>query len=178
LNNSLTSASNQMQQGYGQYGTNYAGVATGLGGAQAQNAAAGANLNAGALQALGNTALLSSLLGQKGSVTSSGGGASSDDGFLGTGVSNSDVSTMASLAAMFSDERMKENIKFVEQTPNGINIYDFDYKPEFKDLAGHGRFRGVMAQEIEKFIPSAVKTMFNGYKAVDYSIVFPEVTYA
>lgn len=175
LNNALTSASNALQTGYGQYGTNIANLATGLGGAQAQNAAAGANLNAGALNMLGNTALLSSLLGQKGSVSNSGGGG----GILGSlGISNSDAGLISSVASIFSDKRMKENIEFVEQTPNGINIYDFDYKPEFKDLAGHGRFRGVMAQEIEKFIPSAVKTMFNGYKAVDYSIVFPEVTYA
>jgi len=178
LNNALASAAGAMQTGYGNNATNTANLATGTGSALASNAAAGANLNAGALQSIGNTALLSGLLNQRGSVSSGGGGGSSDDGFLGTGISNSDISTAATIASFFSDERMKENIEFVEQTPNGINIYDFDYKPEFKDLAGHGRFRGVMAQEIEKFIPSAVKTMFNGYKAVDYSIVFPEVTYA
>lgn len=180
LNNALTSASNQMQTGYGQNGTNVANLATGLGQAQAQNAAAGANLNAGALQSIGNTALLSGLLNQKGSVANSGGGGGGGGGGLlsDLGISNSDLGAVGSIASIFSDKRMKENIEFVEQTPNGINIYDFDYKPEFKNLAGHGRFRGVMAQEIEKFIPSAVKTMFNGYKAVDYSIIFPEVTYA
>jgi len=179
LNNALTSASNQMQTGYGQYGTNTANLATGLGQAQAQNAAAGANLNAGALQSIGNTALLSGLLNQRGSVSGGGSASQGDGGIMDSlGVSSKDLGAVATIASMFSDERMKENIEFVEQTPNGINIYDFDYKPEFKDLAGHGRFRGVMAQEIEKFIPSAVKTMFNGYKAVDYSIVFPEVTYA
>jgi hypothetical protein len=180
LNNALTSASNALQSGYGQYGTNYANLATGLGQAQAQNAAAGANLNAGALQSIGNTALLSSLLGQKGNVTSGGGGGGGggDGGILDSlGVSTKDLGAAATIAQFFSDERMKENIEFIKQMPNGINIYNFDYKPEFKDLAGHGRFIGVMAQEIEKFMPSAVKTMFNGYKAVDYSIVFPEVTY-
>jgi len=183
LNNALNSAANAMQQGYGAYGTNTANLATGTGSALAQNAAAGANLNAGALQAIGNTALLSGLLGQKGNVASSGGGggggSSGGGGLLSDfGISNSDIGAVGTIASFFSDERMKENIEFVEQTPNGINIYDFDYKPEFKDLAGHGRFRGVMAQEIEELIPSAVKTMFNGYKAVDYSIVFPEVNYA
>jgi len=104
--------------------------------------------------------------------------AASSGGGGGGGGLGSTISTIGTLASLFSDIRMKENIEFIGQTPDGINLYDFDYKPEFKDVAGHSRFRGVMAQEIEKFIPSAVKTMFNGYKAVDYSIVFPEVTYA
>ena len=96
LNNALTSAANTMQQGYGTYGTNTANLATGLGGAQAQNAAAGANLNAGALQALGNTALLSGLLNQKGSVS----GRSSGNGGGGGGVL-SDLGKIASIASIF-----------------------------------------------------------------------------
>lgn len=74
LNNALNSAANAMQTGYGQYGTNVANLATGTGSALAQNAAAGANLNAGALQSIGNTALLSGLLNQRQNVASSGGG--------------------------------------------------------------------------------------------------------
>lgn len=71
----------------------------------------------------------------------------------------------------FSDERMKENIKEVGKLDNGIKLYAFEYKPEFKDLAGHGRFFGVMAQEVEKVMPEAVVAMPNGYKAVDYSML-------
>ena len=50
-------------------------------------------------------------------------------------------------------------------------------KPEFKDhpLCGHGRFRGVMAQEVEQIIPEAVTTMDNGYKAVKYDFVEAEM---
>ena len=33
-------------------------------------------------------------------------------------------------------------------------------------------------KEVEKIIPEAVKTMFNGYKAVNYSLVFPKVNHA
>jgi hypothetical protein len=78
----------------------------------------------------------------------------------------------AAIAAL-SDIRTKENIVLIGKTPAGHNLYEFDYKPEFKDklLAGHGRFRGVMAQEIERVIPDAVFMTKDGYKAVDYSKV-------
>ena len=71
----------------------------------------------------------------------------------------------------YSDIRMKENIELIGQLPSGLNVYNFEYKPEFKDLAGHGAFTGVMAQEAEKVIPKAVVTMPNGYKAVNYSLI-------
>lgn len=72
-----------------------------------------------------------------------------------------------------SDIRTKENIEFVGHASNGLPIFDFEYKPEFKDskYAGHGRFRGFMVHDIEKLIPEAVFKTENGYKAVDYSKV-------
>lgn len=75
-------------------------------------------------------------------------------------------------AGMFSDINMKENIKLIGKLGNGLNLYKFDYKPEFKDVAGHGSFIGVMAQEVEKVIPDAVSVANNGYKQVDYSLVY------
>jgi len=72
-----------------------------------------------------------------------------------------------------SDIRAKENIEVVGIAPNGLTVYEFEYKDEFKDhpLAGHGRYRGFMAQEVEEVFPEAVFVMDNGYKAVDYSKV-------
>jgi hypothetical protein len=76
-------------------------------------------------------------------------------------------------ASKVSDIRTKENIQVVGVAPNGLHIYEFEYKPEFKEhpLAGHGRFRGFMAQEVEEVFPEAVFVMDNGYKAVNYSMV-------
>ena len=74
-------------------------------------------------------------------------------------------------AFMLSDIRAKENIKLIDKLPSGLNIYTFEYKREFKDVAGHGKFTGVMAQEAEQIIPEAVVTLSNGYKAVDYSLI-------
>ena len=73
-------------------------------------------------------------------------------------------------AALMSDIRTKENIKAIGWLPNGLPVYEYEYKPEFKDhpLAGHGTHTGVMAQEVEVMYPNAVITLDNGYKAVDY----------
>jgi hypothetical protein len=73
-------------------------------------------------------------------------------------------------AALMSDIRTKENIKHIAWLPNGLPVYTYEYKDEFKDhpLAGHGTHTGVMAQEVEAIYPNAVITLDNGYKAVDY----------
>ena len=81
------------------------------------------------------------------------------------------ISTGASIASLFSDERMKESVKVIGTLKSGLPVYTFEYKPEFKDIAGHGTFVGVMAQEAEKLIPEAVSVHANGYKMVDYSKV-------
>jgi hypothetical protein len=76
-------------------------------------------------------------------------------------------------AAMMSDIRTKENIKQIDFMPNGLPVYEYEYKPEFKDhpQAGHGKFVGVMAQEVEQMYPRAVTTLDNGYKAVNYGLL-------
>jgi TctA family transporter len=71
-----------------------------------------------------------------------------------------------------SDIRTKENITPVGRTKAGHIVYEYEYKPEFKNRKyfGHGRFRGVMAHEVEH-IPGAVFTTEDGYKVVNYSKV-------
>jgi hypothetical protein len=71
----------------------------------------------------------------------------------------------------YSDIRMKENIKQVHWLPNGLPVYTYEYKPEFKDIAGHGVHIGVMAQEVEMVKPEAVITNANGYKMVNYGLL-------
>lgn len=75
------------------------------------------------------------------------------------------------LIPLFSDIRMKENIEKVGQLDSGLNVYSYEYKDEFKDIAGHGQFIGVMAHEVEDIIPEAVLVADNGYKMVDYGKV-------
>ena len=76
----------------------------------------------------------------------------------------------AIMAPAASDIRMKENINRIGTLPNGLPLYQYEYKPEFKNdkYAGHGKFTGVMAQEVEAFMPEAVITRPDGYKMVNY----------
>lgn len=90
---------------------------------------------------------------------------------LGAGALASPTGTFGSIGKMFSDIRMKQNIKSIGVLPNGLNIYEYEYKPEFKEIAGHGIHIGVMAQEVEKLIPDAVIKANNGYKMVNYSML-------
>ena len=74
-------------------------------------------------------------------------------------------------AAIMSDIRTKENITQVYWLPNGLPVYTYEYKPEFKDEAGHGVHIGVMAQEVEQVMPEAVITRADGIKMVDYGVL-------
>jgi hypothetical protein len=72
-------------------------------------------------------------------------------------------------AAILSDIRTKENIKAIGWLPNGLPVYEYEYKPEFKAEAGYGKHIGVMAQEVEQVVPEAIINRADGYKMVDYA---------
>jgi hypothetical protein len=61
----------------------------------------------------------------------------------------------------FSDQRLKEDIKLVGESPSGINIYSFKYKHT------DGTYEGVMAQEV----PWARTMTHTGFYMVDYGKV-------
>jgi hypothetical protein len=88
-------------------------------------------------------------------------------GIAGLGMYNA----MNPTSSTTSDVRTKENIVHVGTFAKGVPFYEFEYKPEFKASAGYGRYRGVMAQDVEKFLPEAVTTMANGYKGVNYAML-------
>jgi hypothetical protein len=73
----------------------------------------------------------------------------------------------------FSDIRMKEEITFVSKIKPGINLYTFRYKKPFRHLAGAGPglCYGLMAQEVEKIYPDAIRIESNGYKSINYSLI-------
>ena len=74
-------------------------------------------------------------------------------------------------ASIMSDIRTKENIKPIGWLPNGLPVYEYEYKPEWKAEAGHGKFIGVMAHEVEEIMPEAVITRPDGYKMVNYGVL-------
>lgn len=68
-------------------------------------------------------------------------------------------------ATMFSDERLKENVEKVG-TLKGHSLYSYNYKGDDKEQIG------VMAQEVEKKRPDAVKKTAGGVRMVDYGALF------
>ena len=70
----------------------------------------------------------------------------------------------AAAASMFSDRRLKKNIKQVGTRADGLGVYEFDY------IWGGGRQVGLMAQEVQGVYPDAVMEI-DGFLAVDYSKV-------
>ena len=70
-----------------------------------------------------------------------------------------------------SDRAAKQNITRVATLYKGIGLYLFDYRPELRDVAGHGRQLGVMADELEGLMPQAVSLHPTGYHMVDYGLL-------
>ena len=69
------------------------------------------------------------------------------------------------IGGFFSDRRLKRNITRIGELLNGIPVYLFQY-------ISHAPFYlGVMADEVQKIIPDAVKTGRFGFKSVDYAMV-------
>jgi hypothetical protein len=65
-------------------------------------------------------------------------------------------------AALFSDERLKEDIRPVGKLDDGQKVYAYRYKGEPETQIG------LLAQEVEKRKPDAVIEHPSGYKMVDY----------
>ena len=111
----------------------------------------------GAAQATGqyNQGLYNAQVGQQNATTS---------GLFGLGGS------LASLggSVLFSDERLKKDIRKVADDPRGFGIHTFRYK---WDKADESPRIGVMAQEVEEVMPEAVFSLggAGGVKAVDYA---------
>lgn len=70
--------------------------------------------------------------------------------------------SLGSAAIMASDKRLKTDIKKVGERPDGIGVYQYKYK------AGGPKQVGVLAQEVRKVRPDAVRKTSDGYLAVDY----------
>lgn len=63
---------------------------------------------------------------------------------------------------MFSDERLKENVRLVGKSPSGIGVYEFSYR-------GYStRWRGALAQDVQTISPDAVNRASNGYFTINY----------
>lgn len=169
---------------YGNYGSTAGNIAANLG---AGNTAAYGNYGAGVSNTYGNSnAVRQSAYGantanQINSITSAGnamaagkiGQANAFSNAVSQGISlygmNQQNQLMQAYLNKGSDVAIKENIRQVGVLANGLGVYEYEYKPAYKDTWGHGQQIGVMAQEVEQIIPEAVSVHPDGYKMVDYS---------
>lgn len=69
---------------------------------------------------------------------------------------------LGAAAITASDERLKEDKKKIGETEDGLGLYSFKYKGDDRTQIG------LMAQDVAKKKPSAVKKMANGFLGVDY----------
>ncbi len=114
---------------------------------------ANANADLAAYNASGN---LWNMIGSLGGMKTSGGGTVGGNALSSIGSAASSL-----LPAIFSDERLKEDIEPVGSLYDGTNVYRYRYKGDATPRIG------LMAQEVEVTNPGAVIEI-GGYKAVDY----------
>ena len=72
--------------------------------------------------------------------------------------------TFGGASGLFSDRRLKTNIKKIGVADNGLNVYSYNY------VWGGPTQLGYMADEVEKLIPEAVGES-QGYKTVNYGMI-------
>ena len=81
------------------------------------------------------------------------------------------IGNALSLGAIFaaSDERLKRGIEHIGQK-NGFNWYRWKWNDKAKALGLTGEAEGVIAQEVRKILPDAVREQ-HGYLQVDYNLI-------
>jgi len=73
------------------------------------------------------------------------------------------INGLGNVMSMFSDRKLKKNIKLISKSPSGLKIYAFEY---INKMFGKGIFQGVMSDEIPQ---EAIIKHISGYDMVDYS---------
>lgn len=82
---------------------------------------------------------------------------------MGTGALSGSTTTTTQPTSWFSDRRLKEDIRRIGHTDDGLPIYKYKYKGD----DNHQTHIGFMADEVEQVKPEAVGVS-GGYKTVDY----------
>jgi hypothetical protein len=152
VSNTYAGSTAARQSAYGGFGSNLTNI-YGQQGSNQINAITGA-ANAAAAGQIGSANAFSNALGQATSLY---------------GMYNQNQLLSKYLNPTGSDIAIKENIRQVGVLSNGLGVYEYEYKPAYKNTWGHGQQIGVMAQEVEQIIPEAVSVHPDGYKMVDYS---------
>lgn len=101
-------------------------------------------------------------LGLQGGGLISNAGQTSSSNAGGPSTAGTIASAIGGIASIFSDRRLKKDIRKVGKTDKGLPIYTFRYKD------GGPKQMGVMAQDVAKKHPAALGPEVDGFKTVDY----------
>lgn len=83
---------------------------------------------------------------------------------------NQQTGIIGMIGSMFSDKRLKDNIKFTgDYTEKGFRLYTWDWNENAKPLHLTGQSRGVIADEVEVTMPELITLDKSGYKVVNYA---------
>ena len=112
-----------------------------------------------------NANVMSSLTG--GFIRGSGQSSGQQSGIMSGQSRGQQSGIMSGMMSMFSDVRLKKNIKFIKEE-NGYNIYSWDWNDKAIELGiDNEPTTGVLAQEL--LHTDAVSKHTNGYYTIDYS---------
>jgi len=97
-------------------------------------------------------------------------GSASERGISGKGVGEG-AAAIGTIMKLFSDKKLKENIKPIGKSANGHNLYTWDWNEKAKGLGIDSPTTGVIAQEVMKYMPEAVFKDTTGYYKVNYGVL-------
>ena len=116
---------------------------------------------------VGNIAGLTSGIGQ---TLAQGQIGAAQNRLQGSQANTQNLMNLASLGlTAFSDRRLKDNIQKVG-VENGFNVYTWEWNEKANQLGLHGSSKGVIADEVKKVKPEAVKR-HSGFDTVDYELI-------
>lgn len=156
---------NQLKEGVGigQYGTSgTSSILEKLGGNETDLASALANIQ---MQREANDATIKAAQAQAGATTSAANKAAQSN-LIGSAIGA--LGTVGAAAAIFSDKRLKTDLKLVGKSANGLNIYLGRYTKE-SGLDDGKQHLFLIAQEVKDVVPEAVIEDESGYLKVDYA---------
>lgn len=155
----------QLQQGvnYGTYGTDaQKSILEKLGVSETDLASALANIQ---MQRESNDAMIQAAREQAGATTAAANKAGKTS-LIGSAIGA--LGTIGAAAAIFSDRRLKEDLKLVGKSKNGLNIYLGRYTKE-SGLDDGKQHLFLIAQEVKDVVPEAVVEDESGFLKVDYA---------
>lgn len=103
-----------------------------------------------------------------GKTTASGGGGGMFNSILGAGSTGAGIIGAGAQAGWWSDASMKKNVKKTGKTKDGTNTYEWEWNKAGEKKGMKGKGSGVLAQDVAKSNPEAVKKTPDGKLMVDY----------